>query len=248
MAGGEPLVRENILIITKDYPDVLFFIFTNGLVMSDEMANQFQKQKNLVPLISMEGYDSDTDNRRGEGVFQILQQTIQRLKQNEVFFGGSLTVTRSHFDILTDSGFIDTIIGWGGKLILFAEYTPITTNTDNWLITEEQRLKLSGLMQVFRNKYRALFVNVPGDKKDFGGCLSAGRGFVHVSAEGDLEPCPFAPYSDVNLREKTLKEALQSPFLKAIRENDNHLEESRGSCALWTRCEWVRSLLSHSEK
>ena len=48
-------------------------------------------------------------------------------------------------------------------------------------------------MQVFHNKYRALFVNVPGDEKDFGGCLSAGRGFVHVSAEGDLEPCPFAP-------------------------------------------------------
>jgi len=103
-------------------------------------------------------------------------------------------------------------------------------------------------MQVFRNKYRALFVNVPGDEKDFGGCLSAGSGFVHVSAEGDLEPCPFAPYSDVNLREKTLKEALKPPCLKAIRENDNHLEESRGSCALWTRREWVRSLLSHSEK
>ena len=67
-------------------------------------------------------------------------------------------------------------------------------------------------MQAFRNKYRALFVNVPGDEKDFGGCLSAGRGFVHVSAEGDLEPCPFAPYSDVNLRDKPLKEALQSPF------------------------------------
>ena len=109
LAGGEPLVRENILIITKDYPDVLFFIFTNGLLMSDEMANQFQKQKNLVPLISLEGYDRDTDNRRGEGVFQLLQQTIQRLKQNEVSFGVSLTVTRSNFDILTDSGFIDTI-------------------------------------------------------------------------------------------------------------------------------------------
>ena len=109
LAGGEPLVRENILIITKDYPDVLFFIFTNGLLMSDEMANQFQKQKNLVPLISLEGYDRDTDNRRGEGVFQLLQQTIQRLKQNEVFFGVSLIVTRSNFDILTDSGFIDTI-------------------------------------------------------------------------------------------------------------------------------------------
>ena len=120
--------------------------------------------------------------------------------------------------------------------------------TSDWLITEQQRSQLSELVEVFRKEYSALFVNVPGDEKDFGGCLSAGRGFVHISAEGDLEPCPFAPYSDVNLRDKTLKEALQSPFLKAIRENDNHLQESNASCALWTRREWVRSLLPRLEK
>ena len=247
LAGGEPLVRENIVKITRDYPDVLFLMFTNGLLITDAMALQFQKQRNLVPLISLEGYDQDTDDRRGEGVFQLLHQTVQRLKQHEVFFGVSLTVTRSNFDTLTDSGFIDTITGWGGKLILFVEYTPVQENTDDWLITDQQRQELTKLMEVFRKKYSALFVNVPGDEKDFGGCLAAGRGFVHVSAEGDLEPCPFAPYSDVNLREKPLKEALQSPFLKAIRENDNHLQESHGSCALWTRREWVRSLLSDSE-
>jgi MoaA/NifB/PqqE/SkfB family radical SAM enzyme len=248
LAGGEPLVRKNIVKITQDYPDVLFLMFTNGLLITDEMAVQFKKQRNLVPLISLEGYDQDTDNRRGEGVFQLLQRTIQRLRQQEVFFGVSLTVTRSNFNTLTESGFIDKITGWGGKLILFVEYTPIEENTDDWLITQQQRLELAKLMEVFRKKYSALFVNVPGDEKDFGGCLSAGRGFVHVSAEGDLEPCPFAPYSDVNLRDKPLKEALQSPFLKAIVENDDHLQESHGSCALWTRREWVRSLLSNSEK
>lgn len=248
LAGGEPLVRENIVKITQDYPDVLFLMFTNGLLINDEMAVQFKNQRNLIPLISLEGYDQGTDQRRGEGVFQLLQQTIQRLKQHEVFFGVSLTITRNSFNTLTESIFIDTITGWGGKLILFTEYTPVKENTDDWVITEQQRSELAELMVAFRKKYSALFVNVPGDEKDFGGCLSAGRGFVHVSAEGNLEPCPFAPYSDVNLRDKPLKGALQSPFLKAIRENDNDLQESHGSCALWTRREWLRSLLSESEK
>jgi MoaA/NifB/PqqE/SkfB family radical SAM enzyme len=76
----------------------------------------------------------------------------------------------------------------------------------------------------------------------FGGCLSAGRGFAHISPEGSLEPCPFAPYSDVSLRDKTLKEALQSDFLRQIRENHNELTET-GGCALWTKKEWVKSLL-----
>jgi MoaA/NifB/PqqE/SkfB family radical SAM enzyme len=246
LAGGEPLVCENIVKITQAYPDVLFLMFTNGLLITDEMAKQFKKQRNLVPLISLEGYDRDTDNRRGEGIFQQLEQTIQRLKQQEVFFGVSLTVTRSNFNTLTDSKFIDFITGRGGKLILFVEYTPIKENTDDWSITEQQRSVLAGLIAVYRKKYSVLFVNIPGDEQDFGGCLSAGRGFVHVSAEGALEPCPFVPYSDVNLRDRPLREALQSPFLQAIRDNDDHLEESHGSCALWTRREWVRSLLSNS--
>jgi MoaA/NifB/PqqE/SkfB family radical SAM enzyme len=85
---------------------------------------------------------------------------------------------------------------------------------------------------------------VPGDEKDFGGCLSAGRGFVHVSAEGNLEPCPFAPYSDINLKNTSLKDGLQSKFLQTIRDSEDQLGESGGSCALWAKREWKISLAS----
>jgi MoaA/NifB/PqqE/SkfB family radical SAM enzyme len=248
LAGGEPLMRKDILDMTGDLQDVIFFMFTNGLLISDDMAVRFKGQKNLIPLISLEGYDQDTDKRRGEGVFEHLRKVIDRLKKQGVFFGISLTVTHSNFDTVTNPKFIQNIINLGGKLLLFAEYTPAKEGTESWVITEEQRLKLADLIQNWRNKNSALFVNVPGDEKDFGGCLSAGRGFVHVSAEGDLEPCPFAPYSDANLREKSLKEGLQSPFLQAIRECNDHLQESNGSCALWTRRKWVRSLLSSTTK
>jgi MoaA/NifB/PqqE/SkfB family radical SAM enzyme len=65
-----------------------------------------------------------------------------------------------------------------------------------------------------------------------------------VNPSGDLEPCPFAPYSDTNLKNVPLKEALRSRLLSEIRENHDKLEETRGGCALWENRDWVRGLLS----
>jgi MoaA/NifB/PqqE/SkfB family radical SAM enzyme len=78
-------------------------------------------------------------------------------------------------------------------------YPRLKENTEDWVITEEQRTRLAGFLNQVRIKYSALFISIPGDEKDVGGCLSAGRGFIHISAEGDVEPCPFAPYSDFDL-------------------------------------------------
>jgi MoaA/NifB/PqqE/SkfB family radical SAM enzyme len=110
--------------------------------------------------------------------------------------------------------------------------------------THEQRVGLD--MEPFRSRYPAVFLSFPGDEKMFGGCLSAGRGFIHVSASGDLEPCPFAPYSDASLMSISLKEALQSGFLRRIRENSGELLEADGGCAIWKKREWAQALLAES--
>ncbi len=243
LAGGEPLVRRDILNITGDFKDVVFFMFTNGLLINDEMADQFRRQRNVVPIISLEGYQEDTDNRRGEGVYQHLLKTVRLLKDRGIFFGTSLTVTRANFSTVTDSRFIENLARQGCKLFLFVEYTPTQNGTEDWAITDEQRITLSTLISSLRSRFSALFVNVPGDEKDFGGCLSAGRGFVHISAEGNVEPCPFIPYSDTNLRDSSLRDALQSRFLKAIRETPESVE-GKGGCALWEKREWLQSLLA----
>jgi MoaA/NifB/PqqE/SkfB family radical SAM enzyme len=242
LAGGEPLVRRDILKITQDFPDIIFLMFTNGLLITDELVTQLKTQKNLVPLVSLEGYEEDTNERRGSGVYERIKGIIEKIKKQDVFFGTSLTVTRNNFETITDEKFIGNLTNLGCKLLLFAEYTPVKPDTEDWVITDNQREKLNEIMNSFRAKYSALFVSVPGDEKDFGGCLSAGRGFIHISAEGDVEPCPFAPYSDTNIRDKSLKEALQSNLLKAIRENDDLGKETGGSCALFAKREWVRTL------
>jgi MoaA/NifB/PqqE/SkfB family radical SAM enzyme len=243
LAGGEPLVRPDILDITRDHPEIIFLMATNGLLISDDIITRFKEQKNLVPLISLEGYEEETDNRRGRGVYARLKNTMEKMKKADIFFGTSLTLTRDNYDPITNDKFIRDLNDLGCKLFLFLEYTPIKENTEDWVITEEQRTRLAGFMNSFRSNYSALFISVPGDEKDFGGCLSAGRGFIHISAEGDVEPCPFVPYSDTNLRDKSLKEALQSDFLKSIRENEDLQDETGGSCALFAKREFLKSLL-----
>jgi MoaA/NifB/PqqE/SkfB family radical SAM enzyme len=66
---------------------------------------------------------------------------------------------------------------------------------------------------------------------------------VHLTAEGDIEPCPFVPYSDSNVREMSLKEALRSDLLAKLREHPEHLSVTEGGCCLWKKRDYVRSLL-----
>jgi MoaA/NifB/PqqE/SkfB family radical SAM enzyme len=243
LAGGEPLVRPEILDITGNFPEIVFLIFTNGLLIDGEILLKLRKQKNLVPIISLEGYEKDTDDRRGKGVYEALQKIIGRLKSKRAFFGVSLTVTKYNFDTIINHRFMKKLTDLGCKIFFLPEYTAIRGGTEDWVPTEKQRSSTPVIMRKFRAQFPAIFVALPSDEEEFGGCLSAGRGFVHVSAEGNLEPCPFAPYSDTNLKDTPLKEALQSEFLRTIRQNHEQLHETEGGCALWVKRDWIQSLL-----
>lgn len=243
IAGGEPFMRKKFFEITKDYPDMIIIVFTNGLLLDEEMIKNIQNQKNIVPLISLEGCEEDTDDVRGKGVYTRLENIMRKLKKRSLFFGASLTLTNMNFDTITNETFIQKLIDIGCKFFLFVEYNPIKPGTENLMVKENQRNKIMDIMRIYRAKWPALFIAVPGDEDEIGGCLAAGRGFIHISAEGDVEPCPFAPYSDMNLNNVTLRDALNSDFLRKIRENHAQLHSSDGSCGLWAKRDLVQALL-----
>ncbi len=245
LAGGEPLLRPDILTMVGDFPDIIFPLFTNGLLIDADCIQRFRKQRNLIPVISLDGGATETDDRRGAGVHDRLMDAVGRMSGKKIFMGCSLTVTRTNFDILTNEEFVEELLTAGCRAFFFVEYVPVREETADLVVTEEQRGRLIQLLETQRARGRGLFVGFPGDESEFGGCLAAGRGFVHLNAEGRLEPCPFAPYSDVSLEDMSLREALRSEFLSAIRRNHDRLTETRGGCALWENREWVRSLLGH---
>ena len=243
IAGGEPLLRPVLLEIMENNPEIIFLVFTNGTLIDNKMILRFKKQKNIVPMISLEGNQEETDERRGEGTFKQLQQTMIQMNKLSIFFGLSLTLVRKNFDAITADGFINRCVNYGCRFFIFLEYTPTQQGTEDWVLTDDQRSKVRTKISDYRSRYHSLFIAVPWDEEDVGGCLSAGRGFVHINATGDLEPCPFAPFSDTNVRDNSLKDALQSKLCEKIRQFPELSRERGGGCVLWKERELVQSLM-----
>jgi MoaA/NifB/PqqE/SkfB family radical SAM enzyme len=243
--GGEPLCRKSLLRITAQFPECLFLIFTNSTLLDEEKVWEMAKQKNVIPILSVEGYSNATDYRRGEGVFRKFSNAAAVLRKNKLFFGASITLSQDNFQCISNDDFIDELYRLGFRLFFFVEYLPAQPLTENKALNEEQKADLLATTARLRNKYKALFLDFPGDEYLFGGCLSAGRGFIHISAEGNVEPCPFSPYSDSNVGNGSLEEALNSPLFKAIRNHPDRMDETKGNCALWIERNWVKSLIEN---
>ncbi len=241
IAGGEPLMRPDILDIAAKHPKITFPMFTNGILIPAHLS-AIAQAKNLIPIISVEGFEDKTDERRGEGVFEKVTQSMKLLKSARKIFGASVTVTSENLDEVTSPEFVRKMMDSGARAFFYVEYVPLQAGTEYLCPTNEQRKILSERTAKLQKTMPAIFVAFPGDEEKYGGCLSSGRGFVHVAANGSLEPCPFAPFSAGNLKEMSLKEALKSRFFEELRNNHDKLTETSGGCALWKHRDWARTL------
>ena len=214
------------------------------LPIDDGVIESLKESRNIVPVISLEGHQAATDSRRGEGIYAHLRHTMAKMKAEDIFFGTSVTLTRENFGAVTGKAFVRGLLEAGSRLVFYIDYVPVEPGTDHLVLTDEQLAEERGIILDLQGELPGLFIAFPGGEEALGGCLAAGRGFVHVSPEGRVEPCPFSPFSDASLNEMTLIEALQSDLLRTIRENRDMLEEGNGRCALWEKREWVASLVA----
>jgi len=247
LAGGEPLINKDLLDITRFFPGITFPLFTNGTLIDENVIIALKKQPHVVPVLSIEGNPAQTDERRGMGIFGRIETTMSLLRKNGIFFGCSITVTRENFSTVRDGAWTKKLFRNGCRLFFYVEYVPVDNASEGLAPTDLQRRSAPEMLSILKRKVPALFVAFPGDEELFGGCLAAGRGFVHISASGDVEPCPFAPYADRNITNAPLKSALGSPLLEKIRATHADLQETSGGCALWAKREWVASLAHQSE-
>jgi len=246
IAGGEPLMRPEILWAASKHKEMLFPIFTNGMLLQNGSVSYFKQYRNLIPVLSIEGNQHKTDERRGSGVYQSIMESMLRLRKAHRSFGLSITLTRSNFEEVTHPAWLKSHEARGCNLFFLVEYVPQTETDLSLSLTEQQKKVLQSRLGKLRKQLRSIVISLPGDEEQYGGCLAAGRGFLHVSSAGDLEPCPFAPYSDLNIAEMNLKDALHSPFLNRIRASHKMLSEANGGCTLWENREWVQLQLEDS--
>ncbi|MBI9104404.1 MAG: radical SAM protein [Spirochaetales bacterium] len=245
-AGGEPLLKKGLLDIPEKYSKTLFVLFTNGLLIDDALMNRLGEIKNIVPALSLEGNEESTDVRRGPGVFNAIHKVMKNMDKRHLLFGASITLTRNNYREVMNTAFLQGIESSGCRTLFLIEYVPCDGDPELCL-TEEQKRDLILQMERLPQEYSMLPVALPGDEEKFGGCLAAGRGFLHISSTGDVEACPFAPFSDVNLKNLSFLEALESRLLGKIRENHHLLEEAEGGCTLFENQTWVESLMAKQD-
>ncbi|MBK1813041.1 radical SAM protein [Clostridium sp. YIM B02505] len=245
LAGGEPLMRREVIEKAAKVKEIMFPIFTNGTMLDEEYIKLLDKNRNLVPILSIEGDRDQTDDRRGRGTYDTLMNVMDNLKKKGILYGASVTVTTENINTVTSKEFFDKLYEKGCRAMVFVEYVPVTEATRNIAPTDKERDILEAEQSKLREMYEdAIFLSFPGDEKYTGGCLAAGRGFFHINTNGGAEPCPFSPFSDMNLKNCTLLEALKSPLFQKLKEYEILSGEHSGGCVLFEKEAEVKKLLA----
>ncbi|SHJ44412.1 Radical SAM superfamily enzyme, MoaA/NifB/PqqE/SkfB family [Anaerocolumna jejuensis DSM 15929] len=247
-SGGEPLVRKADLIrLCEAHPGCQFAAFTNGTLIDETFADDMLRVKNFIPAISVEGFESDTDFRRGNGTFRKVEKAMRILKEKKLPFGISCCYTSKNVDMIGSEEYFDQMIAWGAKFCWFFTYMPVGNEAvPELMVTSEQREFMYHQIHTFRETKPIFTLDFWNDGEYSGGCLAGGRRYLHINANGDMEPCAFIHYSDSNIREKTLLEALQSPLFKAYRKNQPFNENHLRPCPLLDNPEELPGMVEES--
>lgn len=244
LAGGEPLMRKEIIIQAAEHEKILFPVFTNGTMIDDAYIQLFHKNRNLMPILSIEGDEEQTDTRRGSGTYTLLINAMHKMRKKGIFYGVSITVTTENLSTVTNEKYIRQLYENGCKVVFYVEYVPAASGSEHLAPSGTEREMLETAQNTLRGIFEdMLFMSFPGDEKYSGGCLAAGRGFFYIDPNGDAQPCPFSAYSDTNLKKHTLLQALDSPLFKQLEEKGFLSGEHIGGCALFDKDEQIKNIL-----
>lgn len=230
--GGEPLMRKKDLIrLCEKHHDCEFHAFTNGTLIDDEFCKDLQRVGNMSLSLSLEGFEEVNDGRRGSGIFDKVLSAMDKLKAHGIIFGTSICYTRANIETVTSDAFLDMIIEHGCRYSWYFHYMPVGNAAAKELLpTAEQREYMYHRIREIRAMEggKPIFVmDFQNDGEYVGGCIAGGRNYLHINANGDVEPCVFVHYSTANIKEVSLLEALKQPLFMAYRAhqpfNHNHL-------------------------
>ena len=228
-SGGEPLVRKtDIIRLCEKHGDCQFLAFTNGTLIDETFADEMLRVRNFIPAISIEGFEDATDFRRGQGTYHAVIRAMEILKRKKLIFGASLCYTRYNTEVIGSEEFFDFLIDKGVKFAWFFTYIPVGADVaPDLMATADQREYMYHQIRHFRETKPLFTMDFWNDGEYVQGCIAGGRRYLHINANGDIEPCAFIHYSDSNIHEKTLLKALQSPLFIQYHKNqpfnDNHL-------------------------
>jgi len=228
ISGGEPFVWKPLLSILERNPDCTFQIYTNGSKIDREMAEKLVSLGNACPCISVEGFQEETDARRGPGAWANVMEAWKNLREAGGIYGFSATATSKNYLTITSEEFFDEMIKQGVHYGWYFIYIPTGAKPDMELfLSAEQRNEFRARVAHLRNTMPLLAGDFWNDGCLTDGCLAGGRHYFHINAKGDVEPCVFSHFTVDSIKDKSVREVLASSFFKELRERTEL--ETRGN-------------------
>ena len=248
LTGGEPLVRKKDLIaLCEKHSDAAFLSFTNATLIDEEFCQDMLRVGNFIPAISLEGFEEANDSRRGEGVYDKVTHAMALLKQHHLPFGISACYTSVNYKDITSEKFYDLIMDLGAYFVWFFHYMPVGNDAAPELMPNpEQRAEVYRRIRAMRETKGIFAMDFQNDAEYVGGCIAGGRRYLHINANGDVDPCVFIHYSNANIRDCTLLEALQSPIFMAYHDNMPFNDNMLRPCPMLENPEQLRKMVADS--
>ncbi|MCD6404843.1 MAG: radical SAM protein [Planctomycetes bacterium] len=236
ISGGEPFLYESkgktLLDAVERHRDQMFMVYTNSTLITEEVASRMAELGNISPAISVEGFEKETDQRRGKGVYKKIMKAMANLRKAGVPFGISTTATKYNWDVITSRKFVDHFFLEQGAVYTWVfQYMPIgRAHTLQLMVTPDQRKEMLRRTWDFVNNDGYFIADFWNSGAAGNGCIAAGRpgGYLYINWDGDITPCVFIPFSAANIIDiyragGNLNTILETPFFKRIRQwQDNY--------------------------
>jgi MoaA/NifB/PqqE/SkfB family radical SAM enzyme len=232
ISGGEPFMYKEgdrtIFDLWEKYPGLFFMMYTNGTMITQEVAEKLAELGNVTPAISIEGFEKETDARRGKGVFKKILQACEHLKKAGVPFGVSVTATTKNFDTIMKDEFWDWVFQeLGATYAWLFQIMPIgqAKHAQSLMIPPKQRIKLYRKWEYLLREKHYCVADFWNSGVLSNGCIAYGKknGYFYIDWNGNIMPCAFVPYFEDNVidlfeKRKRLGDALNSPLFKRGRK------------------------------
>ncbi len=248
IVGGEPFMHPKLFELIESHPDCYFQIFTNGHFITDEKAKRMRALGNVTPLISVEGSEIISDQRRGRnGVLSKTMEGLQNCLNNKVLTGVCTSLCRTNIDDLLTDKWVDRLIEMGVMYTWFHVYRPMGPNGNPDLcLTPEQARKARQFVVETRAKKPIVIVDAYYDGEGQALCPAATGISHHINPWGDIEPCPIVQFTTESIHGKngdtrTLRQKFrQSAFLHDFRKL---AQETTRGCIVLERPDLLKTLV-----
>jgi len=244
ITGGEPTFWPPLEEIVKEHSDCFFHIYTHGMNIDEATAKRWAEYGNIHPSISIEGSKELTDARRGKGAYEKITNSMQRLRDAGVLFGFSITHTSKNHDVVCSGEYMDEMVENGASFGWFFQYQPIGKEPDLELCpSAEQRWARREAVLRFRREKPILTYDFWNDGDSCEGCIAWGRKYVHVTAQGLVEPCVFVHFAVDSIHEKSLEDCINSDCFKEARCLQPWTKDLRSPCPQIDQPHHLRNLV-----